>query len=141
MSFGQQLQTARKKCGLTQKQLGDAVEASKSTITSWETGARQPDIPMIKKLTQVLDVSAEFLLEIEKAPANAEAVHIDSTMRKYSLLDEHGKQVVAAITDIEYMRYMRESNMRLRAARSGETHDEPLPISYDPDSDTSDLDS
>lgn len=104
MSFGQQLQTARKNCGLTQKQLGDAVEASKSTITSWETGARQPDIPMIKRLTQVLNVSAEFLLEIEKAPASAEAIHIDSTMRKYAQLDDFGKRAVTAVTDVEYER-------------------------------------
>lgn len=68
MSFGKQLQIARKQAGLTQKELGEKIGVSKSAITSWETDARQPDIPTIKKLTESLGVSAEDLLEIKKAP-------------------------------------------------------------------------
>ena len=141
MSFGQQLQIARKKSGLTQKQLGDAIGLSKSTITSWETGARQPDIPMIKKLTQVLSVSAEYLLEIEKASVDAETIHIDGTIRKYAQLDEFGKRAVAAVTDIEFERCISSQNHpQLRAARGGRVTTEPLPDELTLDTDTSDLD-
>ena len=70
MSFGQQLKKARKNKGLSQLQLAQMVNRSKSTITSWECDDRQPTMPMIKTLASVLDVSAEYLLEIKTAPTD-----------------------------------------------------------------------
>jgi len=58
------------------------------------------------KYSRGLGVSLEYLNgdTTEKAPTNAEAIHIDSTMRKYAQLDDFGKQAVAAVTDVEYQR-------------------------------------
>ena len=69
MSFGQRLREARKNAGLTQAQLAEILDISDSTVTSWEKETRQPDIPNIKRLTRALNVTPEYLLEIEKAPA------------------------------------------------------------------------
>lgn len=106
MSFGSQLKDARKKVGLTQAQLGDMLGVSDSTITSWEKETRQPDIPNIKRLTQILHVTAEHLLEIDKSsPFSLQLEANEQTViKKYRALDEHGTKVVNLVLDEEYER-------------------------------------
>ena len=53
----------RKKAGLTQKQLGDALGVAQSTMAQYETGARKPDIITLKKLAAALHCTADQLLE------------------------------------------------------------------------------
>lgn len=53
----------RKKAGLTQKQLGDALGVAQSTMAQYETGARKPDIVTLKKLALVLHCTTDQLLE------------------------------------------------------------------------------
>ena len=53
----------RKKEGLTQKQLGDALGVAQSTMAQYETGARKPDIVTLKKLALVLHCTTDQLLE------------------------------------------------------------------------------
>ena len=96
------------------------------------------------KYSRGLGVSLEYLNgdTTEKAPANAEAIHIDSTIQKYAQLDEHGKRIVAAVTNIEYERCTSIQNQpQLRVARGGRVTTEPLPDDLTLDDDTSDLDS
>jgi len=63
MSFGERLRAARETCGFTQQQVADAMEINKSTYCGYETGKRQPDVPKLKKLSQILGVSGDALLE------------------------------------------------------------------------------
>lgn len=44
----------RLKKGLTQENLANLLNVSKSTIGMWETGARKPDIIKLKKLAVIL---------------------------------------------------------------------------------------
>lgn len=52
----------RLKKGLTQENLANLLNVSKSTIGMWETGARKPDIIKLKKLAVILDCSVDSLL-------------------------------------------------------------------------------
>lgn len=52
----------RLKKGLTQENLANLLNVSKSTIGMWETGARKPDIIRLKKLAVILDCSVDSLL-------------------------------------------------------------------------------
>ena len=52
----------RLKKGLTQENLANLLNVSKSTIGMWETGARKPDIIKLKKLAEILDCSVDSLL-------------------------------------------------------------------------------
>lgn len=60
--FGDELKRLRKKCGLNQYELGEAVDMSQATIASWENGTRKPDYNMIVRLSEVLGVSTDELL-------------------------------------------------------------------------------
>lgn len=48
---------------LTQAQLAELVGVVPSTITQYESGARKPDIVMLKKLAKVLKTTTDALLE------------------------------------------------------------------------------
>jgi len=53
----------RKKNGMTQRELAEAIGVTASAITQYESGFRKPDIIMLKKLAIVLHCTADQLLE------------------------------------------------------------------------------
>lgn len=60
---------------LTQAQLAAIVGVVPSTITQYETGVRNPNVVMLKKLSKALHTTADALLEpinIEEANQNGE---------------------------------------------------------------------
>lgn len=48
--------------GLTQKQVAQAVGVVPTAITNYETGIREPSIDVLKKLCDLFDVSADYLI-------------------------------------------------------------------------------
>ncbi len=47
---------------LTQKQLADLLNIERSTLSSYETGRRYPDVHILVKLADTFDVSVDYLL-------------------------------------------------------------------------------
>lgn len=76
MSFAEQLKIARKNKGYTQEQVADIMGITKSTYCGYETGKRQPDVPKIKQIANILGISGDFLLETgyEKSQSEFEAL-------------------------------------------------------------------
>lgn len=62
MSFAERLKSARKDAGMTQEELGNKIGVSKSTITGYEKGYREPDFFKIKEMSKVLGIDANYLL-------------------------------------------------------------------------------
>lgn len=75
MSFNENLRAARERKHFTQQQVADLLGIDKSTYCGYETGKRQPDVPKLKNILKVLDVSGDELLETERktTPNTAEA--------------------------------------------------------------------
>ncbi len=65
MSFGQRLREARKRKNLSQEQIASIFGISTRSFSRWEMGINEPSIEKLKKLTEILDVSIEYLLEIK----------------------------------------------------------------------------
>ena len=141
MSFGSKLKEARLSLNLTQQQVADQIGITKTTYCGYENGRRAPDVEKIKQLALILKVSGDDLLETNFRESNYLSSVEKEIIKKYRALDEHGIEIVDMVLNSEYNRCVAIPAVQLRAARSGKVHDEPLPISYDPDSDTSDLDS
>ena len=55
----------RKECGLTQKQLAQLIHKSETAVASWEQGLSEPCINDIRRLCEIFDVSADYLLGLE----------------------------------------------------------------------------
>lgn len=107
MTFGDRVRTYRKAKGLTQEALAKAIGVSKTTITGYELGYREPDVEKIKLLSDALGVTGDDLLntgfsKTKKAPSvSDEAMRM---ARDYDRLDNWGRQAVRDLTDTELAR-------------------------------------
>lgn len=63
------LKLLRSKYGYNQEKLAALVGVSRSTIAMWETGKSQPDNESLLKLSEVFNVSIDFLLGNKKEHA------------------------------------------------------------------------
>lgn len=105
MSFAARLREAREKRGFTQQAVADMLGISKSTYSGYETGKREPDVFKIKALSEALSISADVLIGAKVVSATShfskeEFEHI----KKYRVLDTHGKKVVDHVLNDEYDR-------------------------------------
>ena len=60
--IGQFIAERRKECGLTQRQLADALAISDKTVSKWETGRGLPDVSLMLPLCEALGVTVNDLL-------------------------------------------------------------------------------
>ena len=67
------LQEYRKTAGMDQRDLADELGIAVQTVSSWETGARRPNIDMLIRLTEIFGCTADELLGIDRRkPAEEE---------------------------------------------------------------------
>lgn len=123
MTFGDRVRTYRKAKGLTQEALARAIGVSKTTITGYELGYREPDVEKIKLLSDALGVTGDDLLntgfsKTKKAPSvSDEAMRM---ARDYDKLDSWGRQAVRDLTDTELARMEDEARFMNSAAMEEE---------------------
>lgn len=108
MTLGARLVKAREKAGLNQKQLAELLKVTPSRLNYWEKDKREPDIFMIKEISSILKISADYLIGNE-APliTYSESFYTleeQEYIKKYRILDRHGKKIVDIILDEEYNR-------------------------------------
>ncbi|MDE5546393.1 MAG: helix-turn-helix domain-containing protein [Anaeroplasmataceae bacterium] len=63
MSIAQKLIELRQKKKMTQKELAEQLNVSDKVISRWETGKSLPDVLMMKKISEVLEVSISELYD------------------------------------------------------------------------------
>lgn len=63
MTLGEKIKAARKQNGLTQEELAGKMSVSRQAITKWESDKGIPDIENLRILSQLLDVSIDYLLD------------------------------------------------------------------------------
>ena len=73
MSLGEKIQRLRKESGMSQEQLAEGVTVSRQAVSKWELGESMPDAENLIQLSNLFNVSIDFLLkDSEYAPAAAE---------------------------------------------------------------------
>jgi len=85
--FARNLRQLRKSRGLTQAQLADQLFVSTQAVSKWERGESSPDISHVRKLTELLRVSADALLGIAlDKPSGLLAVDGGGTKTEFALI-------------------------------------------------------
>ena len=64
-NISQRIKELRKENKLNQGQLAEMCMVKQSCVSKWERGATLPDVDMIVKLTQIFNVSADYILGIK----------------------------------------------------------------------------
>ena len=62
MSFADTLKRLRTEKGLLQQELAKKLSVTRSTVSRWENGSRLPDVVIISRIAEVLDVDVNVLI-------------------------------------------------------------------------------
>lgn len=62
MDIAERLQELRKKLGYSQEQVADMLGLSRQAISKWESGQGKPEVDNIIKMTEIYQVSADYIL-------------------------------------------------------------------------------
>ena len=76
MSFADRLQAERRKNGLTQEGLAEAMGVSRQAVSKWEQGEGYPEVEKLLALADKFGVSLDYLMDrapLEKAPVDSSA--------------------------------------------------------------------
>ena len=68
------LQLLRKQHNMSQLKLATAIGVSRSTVAMWENGSSQPDNSMLIKLSELFNVSVDYLLGRDETPISSPSV-------------------------------------------------------------------
>lgn len=66
MKLNEKIIYARKKAGMSQIDLADAMEVSRQSVSKWETGESNPEISKLPALAKILNVTTDWLLSEEE---------------------------------------------------------------------------
>lgn len=72
MEFNEKLQELRKKKGLTQEELAEALYVSRTAVSKWESGRGYPGIDSLKAISKYFAVSLDELLSSDEILSIAE---------------------------------------------------------------------
>ena len=86
-NFNENLKNARERKGISQKDVAEKIGVAKSTYSLYESGNREPNVQTIKKIADVLNVSADDLLGLNEEPLTI-AAHFDGDEYTEEELDE-----------------------------------------------------
>lgn len=65
MILAEKITALRKKSGWSQEELANQLGVSRQSVSKWESGASIPDLDRILKLSEIFDVSTDYLLKDE----------------------------------------------------------------------------
>lgn len=94
MSLGRFISDRRKGLHLTQEELAEKIHVSKSAVAKWETNGGIPDRDNLKRLSEILNVSADDLYRIIES-SNYEDIdlNINITGEVIALLESYGYKI------------------------------------------------
>ena len=72
MSFNENLKQLRIDHHMTQDDLAKKLYVTRQTVSRWENGSRYPDLMMIKEISNVFDVSIDYLLKDDEFESYSE---------------------------------------------------------------------
>lgn len=89
----------RKSKGISQKEMAELLEISRSTYTRYESGLRNPDVNTLIKIAKIFKVSTDYILGIE----NNEPI-LEDIMMRYRNLSPINKDKVNEYVEMLYER-------------------------------------
>ena len=102
MTLGEKIVKARKNMGISQKELSEKLGISPTRLNYWEKDKRFPPVPMLNRLSEVLQIDGGALIgRNPKESAVAEGMPLSeqelTLLKRFRILDDHGKEAVSGI--------------------------------------------
>lgn len=78
-TIGKNIKKKRSENGITQDQLAEKLNVTRQTISSWEMGRTQPDVDMLGKLADALEVTVEELIYDRPGKSESSAASVSKS--------------------------------------------------------------
>lgn len=109
MNIGERIIELRKEHGYTRDEFAKFIDIPSSTLRNYELGTREPGHPFLVQMSYIFKVSTDYLLGLTDEKAlPCEIASISDTeislIKKYRVLDDHGKKAVDTTLNNEYER-------------------------------------
>ncbi|KAB8139072.1 helix-turn-helix transcriptional regulator [Gracilibacillus oryzae] len=105
MSFNKRLSTLRKKHKHSRDDLASKLGVSYSTIAKYETGSREPDFKTLEKISQIYDVTIDYLLGRTDNPVGEREETINRAFHDFDNITDKEKEYLE-----EQLRLFRKLN-------------------------------
>ncbi|KYH31535.1 MAG: helix-turn-helix domain-containing protein [Moorella sp. (in: firmicutes)] len=86
MSIGKRIKELREKIGLTQEELAERVQISRSALANYESGYREPKGDILVRFAKALNTSTDFLLGNEVKIDKTKKYELDEATRLFARL-------------------------------------------------------
>lgn len=107
MKLCERIHSLRLNSNMTQKELSELINVSVVSVGGWESGTRKPSAEAIISLSQVFNVTTDYLLGVTVEPEKDSFLLSQSEktlLSNYRMLDKHGRKAVDTISIIEKAR-------------------------------------
>ncbi len=94
MNLSKKIYELRKAHGMSQEQLAEKLNVSRQSISKWESGESSPEIERLIELSDVFDVSTDYLLkssEVDELTIRTERLEKGQNALKSKVQQEHLK--------------------------------------------------
>ena len=140
MGFPERLKQLRKEKELSQIMLAKELGVSGGTVAMWETGKRKPQFEMFDKLCTFFDRSMDYILgasdddrsftlineEVQQLGGWQVEEQYEDMLRKYTLLDDYGKDAVDAVLRKEFNRAQEQGTLNNSMSISVSVRSKPV---------------
>ena len=96
MSLGEKIASLRKAKGMTQEVLAEKCSVSAQAVSKWENDLTAPDISLLPRLSELLGVTVDELLGVQRAEVvavNKETVDLTKMLLKVRINSKDGDKV------------------------------------------------
>lgn len=108
MPFKDMLKSLREERGLSQDELARLTQLSKSTISMYENGNREPKFETLEVIADFFNVDMNTLLD-KKQPIMVLTQQEETHIKKYRQLDADGKEEIDDIIEIKLGKLQRKA--------------------------------
>lgn len=92
MNFSRKLMELRRKHGYSQEQLADKLDVTRQSVSKWESGASQPELSKLILLSELFEVSIDYLVKDDYVQETA-AVSSEAEARIHAKIDTLARNV------------------------------------------------
>lgn len=94
MTLGEKIQRLRKETGLSQEALAEKINVTRQTVSKWECNQSSPDLDFIAQLSDIFNVSADYLIQAEMLEPGEPLYK----KRRYRLSDKGKRRVLLLVS-------------------------------------------
>lgn len=91
LSIGEKIQALRKQKSLSQEALAAELNVTRQAVSKWERGESVPELDLVVKLSEIFEVSLDYLLKNQSTVPEKEAESLDSEDFNCEDEDKHSR--------------------------------------------------